>query len=199
MSSARMMTTLGGPGGGVGEAAAATGATGATGERPPQAERLAATARRRRRDRRVMSAPRSYRIAAAAAFVRGRLGAGRADGELRGGSMPRPIRSNARRRRRSSIAGTGGGHRHTGLGGPGGEARPSPGTSPPGTPDLRGGAEVTVTTGPVSDAVERLQSGHREIRALLDRGTRSIERLAEALDRHSLEVEEVLYPALRAA
>src|SRR5947207_5031480 len=114
------------------------------------------------------------------------------------GEAVRP-RPHARRGRRSSIAGTGGGHRNTGRGGPGGEARPSPGSSPPGTPDLRGGAEVTVTTGPVSDAIERLEAGHREILALLDRGTRSIGRLAEALDRHALEIEEVLYPALREA
>jgi hemerythrin HHE cation binding domain-containing protein len=122
--------------------------------------------------------------------------------------MPRPTavrprssssRSRPRRLRQSSIAGTGGGHRNTGRGGPGGEARPSPGTSPPGTPDLRGGAEATVTTGPVSDALDRLQSQHREIAALLARGFRALEPLAEALGRHAEEEEEILYPALREA
>jgi len=109
------------------------------------------------------------------------------------------VRPRPRRIRRSSIAGTGGGHLNTGRGGPGGEARPSPGSSPPGTPDLRGGAEVTVTTGPVSDAIERLQSEHREILALLDRGTRAIPRVKEALEGHARELEEVFYPALREA
>ncbi len=105
----------------------------------------------------------------------------------------------ARRVRRSSIAGTGGGRRNTGRGGPGGEARPSPGTSPPGTPDLRSGPEVTVTTGPVSEAIERLQSEHREIAALLERGTRALPRLQEALRRHAEQEEEIFYPALRKA
>lgn len=122
--------------------------------------------------------------------------------------MPRPTPRRARtasppsrprRVRRSSIAGTGGGRRNTGKGGPGGEARPSPGTSPPGTPDLRGGVEVTVTTGPVSDAIERLQSGHREVAALLARGTRVLVELAGALRRHAQEEEEVFHPALRRA
>jgi hypothetical protein len=121
--------------------------------------------------------------------------------------MPRPAERRRRpspaprraRGRRSSIAGTGGGRRNAGRGGPGGEARPSPGSSPPGTPDLREGAEVTVTTGPVSDAIERLQSRHREIAALLARGTRSLPRLAEELDGHAEEEEEVFYPALRTA
>ena len=70
-----------------------------------------------------------------------------------------------RRGRRSGIAGTGGGRRNTGTGGPGGEARPSPGSSPPGTPDLRRGVDATVTTGPISDALERLQAEHRELSA----------------------------------
>jgi hypothetical protein len=109
-------------------------------------------------------------------------------------SSPRP-----RRVRRSSIAGTGGGHRNTGRGGPGGEARPSPGTSPPGTPDLRQGAEATVTTGPISDAIERLQAGHREITALLARGPRALGPLTEALRRHAHEEQEVFHPALRRA
>src|SRR3954468_8506469 len=104
-----------------------------------------------------------------------------------------------RRVRRSSIAGTGGGHRNTGRGGPGGGARASPGTSPPGTPDLRAGADVTVTTGPVSDALERLAGEHREIVALLARGYRVLPQIADALVRHSMEEERVLYPALRAA
>lgn len=104
-----------------------------------------------------------------------------------------------RRIRRSSIAGTGGGHRNTGRGGPGGEARPSPGSSPPGTPDLRGGAEVTVTTGPVSDAIDRLQAAHRAIGALLAGGTRALGRLAAALEGQAREEEEVFYPALRHA
>jgi hypothetical protein len=118
---------------------------------------------------------------------------------------PRPSRTAAppsprpRRIRRSSIAGTGGGYRNTGRGGPGGEARPSPGSSPPGTPDLRDGAEVTVTTGPVSDAIERLQSGHREIVALLGRGPRALGALTEALRRHAEEEQEVFHPALRRA
>jgi hypothetical protein len=111
-------------------------------------------------------------------------------------SLPRRSR---RPIRRSSISGTGGGHRNTGRGGEAGEARPSPGTSPPGTPDLRDGAEVTVTTGPVSDAIERLQAEHREIAALLARGSRSMARLADAMARHSRQEEEVFYPALREA
>lgn len=111
---------------------------------------------------------------------------------------PAPARR-ARGTRRSSIAGTGGGRRNIGRGGPGGEARPSPGSSPPGTPDLRAGVEVTVTTGPVSDAIERLQAEHREISALLARGTRALPRLAEVLDGHAEEEEELFYPALRAA
>jgi hemerythrin HHE cation binding domain-containing protein len=123
--------------------------------------------------------------------------------------MPRPTLRRAgtassppsrpRRIRRSSIAGTGGGRRNTGKGGPGGEARPSPGSSPPGTPDLRGGVEVTVTTGPASGAIERLQSGHREIDALLTRGPRSLAQLTGALARHAEEEEEVFHPALRRA
>lgn len=118
---------------------------------------------------------------------------------------PRPSRtvapspSRPRRVRRSSIAGTGGGHRNTGRGGPGGEARPSPGTSPPGTPDLRQGVDVTVTTGPISDAIERLQAGHREIIALLARGPRALGALTEALRRHAEEEQEVFHPALRRA
>ena len=118
---------------------------------------------------------------------------------------PRPSRtasppsSRPRRIRRSSIAGTGGGRRNTGGGGHGGEARPSPGTSPPGTPDLRGGAEVTVTTGVISDAIERLQAGHREITALLARGTRGLAPLTDAVRRHAQEEEEVFHPALRRA
>jgi len=112
-------------------------------------------------------------------------------------SLPR--RSGRQPVRRSSISGTGGGHRNTGRGGAAGEARPSPGTSPPGTPDLRDGAEVTVTTGPVSDAVERLQAEHREIAALVARGSRSIARLADALALHSRQEEDVFYPALREA
>jgi hypothetical protein len=115
------------------------------------------------------------------------------------GTAARSAPRGARRVRRSSIAGTGGGMRNTGRGGPGGEARPSPGTSPPGTPDLRGGAEVTVTTGPVSDAIERLQSQHRELEALLARGPGALARVARALERHAREVEEVFYPALREA
>ncbi|PYQ44200.1 MAG: hypothetical protein DMF77_07780 [Acidobacteria bacterium] len=108
-----------------------------------------------------------------------------------------PPARRARRVRRSSIAGTGGGHRNTGRGGPGGEARPSPGTSPPGTPDLRGGAEVTVTAGPARDAIDRLQAEHREIAALLARGARSIGQLASVLVRHAVQEEKVFYPALR--
>lgn len=110
-----------------------------------------------------------------------------------------PRRSGRRPLRRSSISGTGGGHRNTGRGGRGGEARPSPGTSPPGTPDLRDGPEVTVTTGPISDAIERLQAEHREIAALLARGPRALAPLAAAMSRHAMEEEEVLYPALRGA
>jgi iron-sulfur cluster repair protein YtfE (RIC family) len=64
---------------------------------------------------------------------------------------------------------------------------------------MRGGVEATVTTGPVSDAVERLQSGHREITALADRGPRALAQLADALRRHADEEEEVLLPALRRA
>jgi iron-sulfur cluster repair protein YtfE (RIC family) len=105
----------------------------------------------------------------------------------------------ARSLRRSSIAGTGGGHRNTGRGGPAGEARPSPGTSPPGTPDLRNGAEATVTTGPVSDAIDRLQAEHRELAALLERGPRTVARLAAVMARHGAQEEEIFYPALRGA
>jgi len=112
-------------------------------------------------------------------------------------SLPR--RSGRRPIRRSSISGTGGGHRNTGRGGAAGEARPSPGTSPPGTPDLRDGAEATVTAGPVSDAIDRLQAEHREIAALLARGSRSVARLADAMARHARQEQEVFYPALREA
>jgi hypothetical protein len=49
MSSARMITTLGGPGGGVGDGTTATGVGGAVGELPPQeAVRLARAAVARR-------------------------------------------------------------------------------------------------------------------------------------------------------
>jgi len=110
-------------------------------------------------------------------------------------------RSVARRSRprRSSISGTGGGHRNTGHGGPAGEARPSPGSSPPGTPDLRDGAEVTVTTGPVSDAIDHLQAEHREIAALLERGLRAMAPLAALMARHAVQEEEIFYPAVRRA
>jgi hypothetical protein len=48
MSSARMITTFGGPGGGVGDGTAATGGAAAVGELPPQeAVRLARAAARR--------------------------------------------------------------------------------------------------------------------------------------------------------
>jgi hypothetical protein len=66
-------------------------------------------------------------------------------------------------------------------------------------PDLRDGAEVTVTTGPVSDAIERLQAQHRELAALLARGSRSVARLTDVMARHRREEEELFYPALRAA
>ena len=111
-------------------------------------------------------------------------------------SLPR--RSDRRPVRRSSSSGTGG-RRQPGRGKDAGDARPSPGTPPPGMPDLRDGAEVTVTTGPVSDAIERLQAQHREIAALLARGSRSVARLTDAMSRHRREEEELFYPAFRTA
>jgi len=104
-----------------------------------------------------------------------------------------------RRGRRSGIAGTGGGRRNTGTGGPGGEARPSPGSSPPGTPDLRRGVDATVTTGPISDALERLQAEHRELSALLSRSSRVLPRVEAMLRKHARLEEEIFYPALRSA
>lgn len=104
-----------------------------------------------------------------------------------------------RRARRSTIAGTGGGRRNTGRGGPGGEARPSPGSSPPGTTDLRGGVERTITTGPISDALERLQAEHRELSALLARSSRVLPRVEAVLRKHARLEEEIFYPALRSA
>jgi Hemerythrin HHE cation binding domain len=114
-------------------------------------------------------------------------------------SRPRPPSRRPRRARRSSIAGTGGGRRNTGLGGPGGEARPSPGSSPPGAPDLRDGVERTITTGPISDALERLQAEHRELSALLARSSRALPRVEAVLRKHVRLEEEILYPALRSA
>src|SRR5439155_25033519 len=191
MSSARMRTMLGGPGGGEGEGAAAVGAAGGVPPpHPPRAStaspRIVATRNRMRPDDgkdgepdgMVADSPR----AVAQAAIRAPGVPASAHGGIvwgkrlppGGGAMPpsrlsrrAPTRRRPARIRRSSIAGTGGGYRNTGRGGPGGEARPSPGSSPPGTPDLRGGVEVTATTGPVSDAIERLQGQHREIAALL--------------------------------
>jgi hemerythrin HHE cation binding domain-containing protein len=113
-------------------------------------------------------------------------------------TRPAP-RRRRRRARRSSIAGTGGGRRNVGLGGPGGEARPSPGTSPVGAPDLRGGADRTMTTGPISDALERLQAEHRELAALLMRSSRALPRVERVLRKHTRLEEEIFYPALRSA
>ena len=56
-----------------------------------------------------------------------------------------------------------------------------------------------MTTGPVSDAIERLQAEHREIAALLARGSAGVPRLAAILATHAVEEEEVFYPAVRAA
>src|SRR5262245_24447742 len=111
---------------------------------------------------------------------------------------PSPSRR-PRRARRSSIAGTGGGRRNTGRGGPGGEARPSPGSSPAGTPGLRGGVERTMTTGPISDVLERLQAEHRELAALLSRSARALPRVERVLRKHTRLEEEIFYPALRSA
>jgi len=77
--------------------------------------------------------------------------------------------------------------------------RPSRTLAPPGTRDPRQGADDAVTTGPVSDAVERLQAGHRAIIALLARGPRALGPLTEALRRHAEEEQEVFHPALRRA
>jgi hypothetical protein len=68
---------------------------------------------------------------------------------------------------------------------------------PPENADLRDGAEVTVTAGPDSDAVDHLQAEHREITALLARGPRALTRLATAIAEHVRQEEEVFYPALR--
>lgn len=85
--------------------------------------------------------------------------------------------------------------------GPDADPRPSPGTKPPGAPgDLHEGVEATVTTGPVSDALDKLSAEHRLMEALFQRGTaRSLPRLQEAFAAHIRVEDEVLYPALRRA
>jgi hypothetical protein len=103
--------------------------------------------------------------------------------------------------RLSSIPGTSH-RRNRGTGGPGGEARPSPGTTPAGAagPDLEDGVEATVTIGPVSDALDKLQAEHRLIEALLGRGvSRNLPRLRRVLLSHARLEREVLHPALRRA
>jgi hypothetical protein len=80
------------------------------------------------------------------------------------------------------------------------DPRPSPGNITPGTRDYREGAEATVTIGPVSDALDKLQAEHRLLEALFQRGTaRSVPRLRDAFDRHVLVEDEVFHPALRRA
>jgi hemerythrin-like domain-containing protein len=82
---------------------------------------------------------------------------------------------------------------------PDADPRPSPGNITPGTRDFREGAETTVTIGPVSDALDKLQAEHRLLTAILQRGTRSMPRLREAFERHIQVEDAVFYPALRRA
>lgn len=102
--------------------------------------------------------------------------------------MPRARRSSSR-----TPASSGAVRRHRRPADP----RPSPGSFPPGSGDLRDGAKVTVTAGPDSDAVDHLQAEHREITALVARGPRALARLAAAVAEHVRQEEEIFYPALR--
>src|SRR5262249_38389796 len=71
--------------------------------------------------------------------------------------------------------------------------------SPAGLRELRSGVDRTMTTGPVSDALERLQAEHRELSALLARSARALPRVEKALRTHARLEEEIFYPALRSA
>ena len=56
-----------------------------------------------------------------------------------------------------------------------------------------------MTTGPISDALERLQAEHRELAALLARSARALPSVERILRKHARLEEEIFYPALRSA